>query len=164
MAARANPSSHDSYVPRACSVIPLALSVRLVALRRVRFSFVVEPRSGPNCAAFKRQSRDPSHQCSHCKSELFMEHHFSSPTFEVERSNQCLRRSGQSSAEDEVNTNRHRPFQRSSRHPRAKHHGHPSHTLRGKCSTRSHRVRALNLDSRFRFGPKRERNTRTNIS
>ena len=32
------------YAPRACSDSPLALSVRLVALRRVRFSLIVEPR------------------------------------------------------------------------------------------------------------------------
>ena len=44
VAARAEPSSHASYVPRACSDVPLAHSVRLVALRRVRFSLVVEAR------------------------------------------------------------------------------------------------------------------------
>ena len=43
-AARAKPSSHDSYVPRACQDIPRALSVSLVALRRVRCSLIVEPR------------------------------------------------------------------------------------------------------------------------
>ena len=62
---------------------------------------------------------------------------------QVQWSNQCLRHSGQPSAEDEINTNRNRPFRRQQAHPPAKRHGHPSHTLRSTFSTQYHNVRAL---------------------
>ena len=48
---------------------------------------------------------------------------------------------------------------RARKHPRTKHHGHPSPTLRSTFSTRSHKVRAINLHQSFQLTPKKSDGT-----